>query len=42
MPRSLFPVQLKMTFSSAYELPEMMTDFFGNVSEKVFVTKDAC
>jgi hypothetical protein len=35
MPRSLFPVQLKMTFYSAHELPEMMTDFFVNVSKKI-------
>ena len=35
MPRSLFPVQLKITFYSAHELPEMMTDFFATVSKKI-------
>ena len=34
MPRNLFPVQLKMTFHAANELPEMMTDFLATVSKK--------
>jgi len=36
MPRTLFPVQIKITFYSATELPEMMTDFLSNVSKKIF------
>jgi hypothetical protein len=36
MHRSLFPVQLKITFYSASELPDMMTDFLANVSKKIF------
>ncbi|CAF4438038.1 unnamed protein product, partial [Rotaria magnacalcarata] len=35
MPRTLFPVQLKVTFFSASELPEMMTDFLATVSKKI-------
>ena len=35
MPRRLFPVQLKLTFFSATELPEMMTDFLATVSKKI-------
>ena len=35
MPRSLFPVQLKMTFYTATELPEMMSEFLSNVSKKI-------
>ena len=34
MPHRLFPVQLKITFFSATELPEMMTDFLASVSKK--------
>ncbi|CAF3469754.1 unnamed protein product [Rotaria socialis] len=36
MPRILLPVQLKVTFFSASELPEMMTDFLATVSKKIF------
>jgi len=36
MPRTLFPIQLKMTFFCARELPEMMTDFLADVSKKLF------
>lgn len=39
MPRNLFPVQMKVTFISACELPEMMTDFLSTVSKK-FLRKD--
>ena len=35
MPRTLFPVQLKLTFYSATELPEMMTEFLSTVSKKI-------
>jgi hypothetical protein len=35
MPRGLFPVQLKLIFYTATELPEMMTDFLAAVSKKV-------
>jgi hypothetical protein len=35
MPRSLFPVQLKITLFTATELPEMMTDFLATVSKKI-------
>ena len=35
MPRSLFPVQLKLTFYTATELPEMMSEFLTNVSKKI-------
>ena len=35
MPRSLFPVQLKITFYTATELPEMMSEFLSNVSKKI-------
>jgi hypothetical protein len=35
MPRSLFPIQLKITFFTATELPEMMTDFLATVSKKI-------
>jgi hypothetical protein len=35
MPRRLFPVQLKIIFFSAMELPEMMTDFLASVSKKI-------
>ncbi|CAF2056570.1 unnamed protein product [Rotaria magnacalcarata] len=35
MPRRLFPVQLKITFFTATELPEMMTDFLATVSKKI-------
>lgn len=35
MPRSQFPVQLKLTFYTATELPEMMTEFLSNVSKKI-------
>jgi hypothetical protein len=35
MPRRLIPVQLKITFFSATELPEMMTDFLASVSKKI-------
>lgn len=34
MPRTLFPVQMKITFYTANELPEMMTDFLSHVSKK--------
>ncbi|CAF1117580.1 unnamed protein product [Adineta ricciae] len=34
MPRNQFPVQLKLTFFTAGELPEMMTDFLTAVSKK--------
>ena len=34
MPRNQFPVQLKLTFFTAGELPEMMTDFLTVVSKK--------
>lgn len=34
MPRKLFPVQLKVIFYAADELPDMMTDFLANVSKK--------
>ncbi|CAF1333357.1 unnamed protein product, partial [Rotaria sordida] len=35
MARHLFPVQLKITFFTATELPEMMTDFLATVSKKI-------
>jgi hypothetical protein len=35
MPRRLFPVQLKIIFFSAMELPEMMTEFLASVSKKI-------
>ena len=35
MPRNLFPVQFKISFFTATELPEMMTDFLANVSKKI-------
>ncbi|CAF1359491.1 unnamed protein product [Rotaria magnacalcarata] len=35
MPRILFPMQLKIIFYSASELPEMMTDFLATVSKKI-------
>ncbi|CAF0993933.1 unnamed protein product, partial [Rotaria sordida] len=35
MPRRLFPVQLKITFFTATELPAMMTDFLATVSKKI-------
>ena len=35
MPRSLFPIQLKLTFYTATELPEMMSEFLTNVSKKI-------
>ncbi|CAF4767027.1 unnamed protein product [Rotaria sp. Silwood1] len=35
MPRRLFPVQLKIIFFTATELPEMMTDFLATVSKKI-------
>ena len=35
MPRNLFPVQLKISFHAAKELPEMMNDFLVNVSKKI-------
>ncbi|CAF4328073.1 unnamed protein product, partial [Rotaria sp. Silwood2] len=35
MPRRLFPVQLKIIFFTATELPEMMTDFLASVSKKI-------
>lgn len=35
LPHRLFPVQLKMTFFSATELPEMMTEFLASVSKKI-------
>jgi hypothetical protein len=35
MPRRLFPVQLKIIFYTATELPEMMTDFLASVSKKI-------
>ena len=35
MPRRLFPVQLKIIFYSATEIPEMMTDFLATVSKKI-------
>ncbi|CAF3716683.1 unnamed protein product [Rotaria sordida] len=34
MPRHLFPMQLKIIFFTATELPEMMTDFLASVSKK--------
>lgn len=40
MPRRLFPVQLKLIFFSATELPEMMTDFLANVSKKILQSDD--
>jgi hypothetical protein len=40
MPRNLFPVRLKITFFTATELPEMMTDFLATVSKKVFRSDD--
>jgi hypothetical protein len=36
MPRTLFPVQIKIIFYNATELPEMMTDFLSNVSKRIF------
>ncbi|CAF0964525.1 unnamed protein product, partial [Rotaria sordida] len=35
MPRHLFPMQLKIIFFTATELPEMMTDFLATVSKKI-------
>ncbi|CAF1313663.1 unnamed protein product [Adineta steineri] len=35
MPHPLFPVEIKITFFTAAELPEMMTDFLASVSKKV-------
>ena len=35
MPRRLFPVQMKITFYTATELPEMMTDFLASVSKTI-------
>lgn len=35
MPRRLFPVQLKVIFYSAAEIPQMMTDFLASVSKKI-------
>ncbi|CAF3109617.1 unnamed protein product [Rotaria sp. Silwood2] len=35
MHRRLFPMQLKITFFTATELPEMMTDFLATVSKKI-------
>jgi len=35
MPPRLFPVQLKITFYSATELPEMMTDFLASFKKKI-------
>ncbi|CAF1244784.1 unnamed protein product [Rotaria sordida] len=40
MPRHLFPVQLKITFFTATELPEMMTDFLATVSKKILASDD--
>ncbi|CAF1657234.1 unnamed protein product, partial [Didymodactylos carnosus] len=40
MPKRLFPVQLKVIFYTATELPEMMTDFFANVSKKILNSED--
>jgi len=36
VPRTLFPVQLKIRFFTATELPEMMTEFLATVSKKFF------
>lgn len=38
MPRTLFPVQLKITLFGACELPEMMTEFLANVSKKILLS----
>ncbi|CAF1235979.1 unnamed protein product [Adineta ricciae] len=35
MPHPLFPVQIKITFYTASELPEMMTEFLTSVSKKI-------
>ncbi|CAF2727460.1 unnamed protein product [Rotaria sp. Silwood2] len=40
MSRRLFPVQLKLTFFAATELPEMMTDFLTTVSKKILASDD--
>ncbi|CAF3351971.1 unnamed protein product [Rotaria sp. Silwood1] len=40
MPRRLFPVQFKITFFAATELPEMMTDFLTTVSKKILASDD--
>jgi hypothetical protein len=39
MPHPLFPVQMKITFFTATELPEMMTDFLASVSKKFLQTE---